>query len=333
MIRRSEYSGASGSYVLTNDVKFLCDGMHCTAELNATNNALLRSYLWGSDVSGTMTGAGGVGGLLEINSVSNGVHFCAYDGNGNVTALVKGTDGTSSANYEFGPFGEAIRTTGPMAKENPYRFSTKQTDDATDLMHYEFRIYRPATGRWLSRDPFGEEMFHKQYVEARRSIDEWPEAPPSTGNAYLFVRNSGVNNSDMDGCRMTPIGDVALDEKNRRQPPAGMQLVSVPKCTILFVYGHNYVDNFKKTGMQWVWNIVPAEDDKRSCSFAAVGTCSAGLVPHEIPLPDFSYSNYDVAELGTISGRTLVEMWDNILNQFGPNAAAKMTCLQSGLSP
>ncbi len=79
LIRRTEYNGASGSYLVTNDVKFLSDGLHCIAELNATNNALLRSYLSGRDVSGTMTGAGGVGGLLEINSVSNGVHFCAYD--------------------------------------------------------------------------------------------------------------------------------------------------------------------------------------------------------------------------------------------------------------
>ena len=42
--------------------------------------------------------------------------FVAYDGNGNVSALVNAADGTTVANYEYGPFGEVIRATGPMAK-------------------------------------------------------------------------------------------------------------------------------------------------------------------------------------------------------------------------
>ena len=157
MVRRTEYNGSSGSYVITNDLKLLYDGYHCMAELNATNNALVRSYLWGLDLSGSLGGAGGVGGLLAINSSANGIHFFAYDGNGNVTALVKATDGSVSARYEYDPFGQTIRATGTMAKENPYRFSTKRTDDATDLVHYEFRVYRPCTGTWLSRDPITED--------------------------------------------------------------------------------------------------------------------------------------------------------------------------------
>lgn len=157
MIRRTEYNGSSGSYVITNDLKFICEGWHCVAELNATNNALVRSYLWGLDLSGTLAGAGGIGGILAINSVANGVHFYAYDGNGNVTTLIKGSDGAFSANYEYDPFGQTIRATGAIAQENPYRFSTKRNDDATALVHYEFRVYRPSTGTWLSRDPSGEE--------------------------------------------------------------------------------------------------------------------------------------------------------------------------------
>ena len=35
---------------------------------------------------------------------------------------------------EYGPFGEFIRATGPMAKANPFRFSTKYQDDETDLV-------------------------------------------------------------------------------------------------------------------------------------------------------------------------------------------------------
>ena len=38
-----------------------------------------------------------------------------------------------SAKYNYGPFGEVIRQTGPMAKANPIRFSTKYQDDESDL--------------------------------------------------------------------------------------------------------------------------------------------------------------------------------------------------------
>ena len=58
--------------------------------------------------------------------------------------------------HEYGPFGELIRATGPMAKVNPFRFSTKYQDDETGLVYYGYRYYDPSTGRWLSRDPLEE---------------------------------------------------------------------------------------------------------------------------------------------------------------------------------
>jgi len=183
-IRRTDYNGATGSYVLTNDVKFLNDGLHCIAELNATNNSLLRSYLWGSDLSGTMSAAAGVGGLLAVNAASNGVHFCACDGNGNVTALVNGSDGTGSANYEWGPFGEPTRATGPMARVNPFRFSTEYCDDESDLTMYPFRPYSTSTGRFLCKDPSEEE---------------------GGLNLYAFVGNNPINLVDPLGLWPTDV--------------------------------------------------------------------------------------------------------------------------------
>ncbi len=55
-----------------------------------------------------------------------------------------------------GPFGEVIRATGPMAKTNPFRFSTKYQDDETDLLYYGYRYYNASLGRWLTKDPIGE---------------------------------------------------------------------------------------------------------------------------------------------------------------------------------
>jgi RHS repeat-associated protein len=144
----------TGSVLLDN--KFLYDSWNVVAELNTTNNAVIRSYMWGLDLSGTMQSAGGVGGLLAVKDSENGLHFASYDGNGNVAALVKATDGTISAQYEYAPFAEPIRVTGPMGKTNPIRFSTKYTDDESDFLYYGYRYYNPSTGRWLNRDPVGE---------------------------------------------------------------------------------------------------------------------------------------------------------------------------------
>jgi len=82
--------------------------------------------------------------------------FAAFDGNGNVAALAKATDGTNSAVYEYSPFGELLRVTGPMSRANSLRFSTKYEDDETDLLYYGYRYYNAAMGRWVSRDPIAE---------------------------------------------------------------------------------------------------------------------------------------------------------------------------------
>jgi RHS repeat-associated protein len=44
-----------------------------------------------------------------------------------------------------------------MAKVNPFLFSTKYYDWETGLYYYGYRYYNPSTGRWLSRDPLGEQ--------------------------------------------------------------------------------------------------------------------------------------------------------------------------------
>jgi RHS repeat-associated protein len=163
--------------VVTEDLKFMADGWRHVGELNATNNALLRSYIWGLDLSESPNGAGGVGGLLMLNSVASGAHFYAYDGNGNVAALVRATNGAMSAVYEYDPFGSLLRATGAMADENRFQFSTKRCDRTTDFQLYEFRVRRPELA-WLSRDPLNEE-----------------DGP----NIYGFVQNTPPNLVDRDG--------------------------------------------------------------------------------------------------------------------------------------
>jgi len=208
-IRKQFYSYSAG-WQLQMDTICLYDGWNVVCEFNGSKTPL-RTYLWGTDVSGSLTGAGGVGGLLWVNNqqttyagktVPTGVHFVAYDGNGNVAALVNAAYGTTQDRYEYGPFAEPVRATGDLADANPFRFSTKWTDNESGLLYYGYRYYNPTTGAWLNRDPLGDLGFatqvnHLGFDEQHRSrapfvqtyaiIEEW-EGP----NLYQFVYNNPV---------------------------------------------------------------------------------------------------------------------------------------------
>jgi RHS repeat-associated protein len=154
--------------------KFLYDGWNLIAELD-TLASTISTYSWGLDLSGTMQGAGGVGGLLWLRQASGVPHFAAHDGNGNVAMLLSSSDGSVSARYEYGPFGELLRATGPMPKANPFRFSTKYEDEETDLLYYGYRYCSPSVGRWLLRDPIQENGAMNPYSfannDALRGLD------------------------------------------------------------------------------------------------------------------------------------------------------------------
>jgi RHS repeat-associated protein len=142
------------AYIPQSTNRFAYDAWNQIATLNF-QSAPLQSFTWGLDLSGTQ-GAGGVGGLLVVADMSLGSHLAAQDGNGNVAALADSASGTTSANYEYGPFGEVIRSTGPMANVNPFRFSTEYFDDESGTVMHPHRPYSPSRGRWLLRDPIEE---------------------------------------------------------------------------------------------------------------------------------------------------------------------------------
>lgn len=152
----SSYNGSS--YVAQSTNRFVYDRWNLIAVVD-DQSSLVKSFVWGTDVSGSIEGAGGVGGLLLVSYHGSSTTNCfpAFDGNGNVMALVNSADGSTVADYEYGPFGEVIRATGPMAKLNPIRWSTKYQDDESGLLYYGYRYYKPSTGMWPNRDPLGED--------------------------------------------------------------------------------------------------------------------------------------------------------------------------------
>ena len=100
-----------------------------------------------------------------------------FDGNGNVTAMMDGSQNVV-ARYLYDPFGRLIGKWGTMADVNRYRFSSKEVHPNSGLYYYGYRFYEPNLQRWLNRDPSGE----------RGGI-----------NLYRFARNNSLSFGDPDG--------------------------------------------------------------------------------------------------------------------------------------
>jgi RHS repeat-associated protein len=126
---------------------FLYDGWAMIQESTGTQT---DSYVYGIDLSGSMQGAGTIGGILSA-SLNGTQTFYFYDANGNVSDLTD-ANGSSLAHYEFDPYGNTIVASGTQAVANPFRFSTKYTDDETGLVYYGYRYCASDVGRWVSRD-------------------------------------------------------------------------------------------------------------------------------------------------------------------------------------
>lgn len=156
---------------------FIYDGWNPVADIGVEGSSISTNMqVWGLDLSGTIQGAGGVGGLLA--TVRDGkTCLVGMDGNGNLINLVDAVDNSVDATYEYGPFGEVLRATGPAAAENPWRFSTRYTDAETGLVMFPARPYSATLGRWLTRDPLeeigGENLYRFCANNLVNTVDPW----------------------------------------------------------------------------------------------------------------------------------------------------------------
>ncbi|MCD4781042.1 MAG: hypothetical protein K8S27_10930, partial [Candidatus Omnitrophica bacterium] len=94
------FTGFYGTY---KDTYYTYDGWNVVTE-DITVGSILSSkyYVWGLDLSQSMQGAGGVGGLLAMVSGLNSYTYL-YDGNGNVGQMLNSSTGAIEAHYEYDP--------------------------------------------------------------------------------------------------------------------------------------------------------------------------------------------------------------------------------------
>ena len=161
-----------------------------------------------------------------------------------------------TAVYEYGPFGEPLRATGPLAKANPIRFSSELLDPTTEFYYYGYRYYNPDTGRWLSRDPIGE---------------------LGGVNLYAFTKNAPLNLIDLFGLLVVGAFDKPLEGAQafsrwlsaatppdcvviKVRIPQGCKVVSatpagVETCSSWFRgcrYAHPPANRWHPSGMAWL---------------------------------------------------------------------------------
>ena len=160
-------------------------------------------YFWGPDLSGSLQGAGGVGGLVAV-SIDGDFYFPGYDNNGNVVGYWD-ESGTHVAEYSYDAFGNTISSSGSMADVFPNRFSTKYYDAETDLYYYGYRYYSPSLGRWISRDPIGERGGY---------------------NVLSFVANSPTCHSDPTGLFRFVSGSLLPVKGDYRGLKIGRKIIS-----------------------------------------------------------------------------------------------------------
>jgi len=140
--------------VLTNTTRYIWAGWQLAGELDGSNK-LVRSYTHGVDISGTVGGAAGIGGLVGIHSyvapVTN--YYARQDGKGNVTE-VRRYNGTTAASYGYYEFGGVRYQTNTYVQN--IRWQTRMLHPQSGLYFWPQRVYDPATGRWCQRDRIGE---------------------------------------------------------------------------------------------------------------------------------------------------------------------------------
>jgi len=180
------WSSAIGNWQLTNELQFLYDGW-LLVQVRNSNNVPLESYTRGLDLSCSLSGAGGIGGLLARTDGA-GTTFYHADGAGNITGLMDGQQ-NMAARYLYGASGILGGKWGPLADGNTMRFSSKRWDHLSDTYDFGFRQYVPNLGRWASQDPLGE---------------------AGGVNLYQFVWNDPLGWVDPDGWQPTAVGGPAM---------------------------------------------------------------------------------------------------------------------------
>ena len=189
--RRVEKTVYEGE-MLVSRKRFIYCGFLQLAELDAANATetvqpvLRKTYLW-DPMESTATRILAMTTFDETGTYVENL-FYTHDLLKNTTGLFD-TQGECRALYEYGPYGNVLRMEGNMAKDNPFRFSSEYADDELGLVYYNYRYYNILNGRWLNREPIGEDgnfnLYRMVYNNLFTFIDYTGSIPVKTPDAAM----------------------------------------------------------------------------------------------------------------------------------------------------
>ncbi|PIE74422.1 MAG: hypothetical protein CSA18_05160 [Deltaproteobacteria bacterium] len=225
-VQKTTYAYRAGTWAEQSTKKFVYDGWHLIAELDEAGE-VTRYFVWEFDLSQTLQGAGGVGGLIcavDSTSGSSQTYQYCYDGNGNVGQVVNGAGGAIVASYAYDPFGKTIKADGVYPTENTFKFSTKFFDIEYGLYCFGYRYYSPQTGRWVRKDPINEiglkliknNNFYFKQLNSNFEVREKKQSNSIHYNSelslYSYVQSNPINAIDPEGlCDFQPSDSSACE--------------------------------------------------------------------------------------------------------------------------
>ncbi|NCC50881.1 MAG: hypothetical protein EOM20_06650 [Spartobacteria bacterium] len=173
------------------------------------NDQLKELYTHGPDISGTLGGAGGIGGLLSQRTFDGSTSNIYYHPNAQgSTTLLTDQNGREITTYSYSSFGQ--RTDQTQDTTARYLYNSKEFDPQTELYYYGYRYYNPRLNKWLTRDPLGE---------------------AGGINLTAFCANDPVNHVD-------PLGLELIEIQN----PRLLGLIPVPTGSYSYYSGTTFMD-------------------------------------------------------------------------------------------
>jgi RHS repeat-associated protein len=193
-------SGGGGNGCTWGEVSetwYVYDGRRVIQERDS-NNVPTVSYTRGNDLSVSLEGAGGIGGLLARSSGYSSGNWTSHadyyaDGNGNITSLIDSNQAVV-ASYRYDPFGNTISKSGGLGDANVYRFSSKEVHVNSGMYYYGFRFYDPNLQRWINRDPIQEGGGVNLYSFARNCAIGFIDVFGDSGT--LTINTTGAGSSE-----------------------------------------------------------------------------------------------------------------------------------------
>jgi len=119
--------------------QFVWIGNRLAEERDVTNVVTRRYYSQGEE---------------RIGGTTAGPYYYAKDHLGSIRELTD-VAGSVRARYDYDPFGNTTKVSGDLTLDFGYTGHYRHT--ASNLYLAPYRAYDPAIGRWLSRDPIGED--------------------------------------------------------------------------------------------------------------------------------------------------------------------------------